>query len=90
MSLMTIFATLALAMPMNESGPVWSAMTPTLMDASFMAFSSDVPRPNGPVHARRMPAGFRPHMGWIPYATDRPCSRAKSAAPARVVTPIFE
>jgi hypothetical protein len=24
-------ATFALAMPMNESGPVWSAITPTLM-----------------------------------------------------------
>jgi len=37
MSSTTIFATLALAIPMNESGPVWSAMTPTLMDACFMA-----------------------------------------------------
>src|SRR5215470_7917996 len=35
MSLMTIFATLALAMPTNESGPVWSAITPTLMDESL-------------------------------------------------------
>ena len=26
---MTILATLALASPTNESGPVWSAMTPT-------------------------------------------------------------
>src|SRR5262249_19239325 len=48
-----------------------------------------VPRPNGPDHAWRMPAGFRRGMGWIPYAR-RPGSRAKSAAPARVVTPIFE
>ncbi len=31
MSPMTILATLALAVPTNESGPVWSAMTPTLM-----------------------------------------------------------
>ena len=31
MSPMTIRATLALASPTNESGPVWSAMTPTLM-----------------------------------------------------------
>src|SRR4051812_26640640 len=31
MSPMTILATLAFAMPTNESGPVWSAMTPTLM-----------------------------------------------------------
>ncbi len=31
MSPMTILATLALASPTNESGPVWSAMTPTLM-----------------------------------------------------------
>src|SRR4051794_21851915 len=30
MSPMTILATLALASPTNESGPVWSAMTPTL------------------------------------------------------------
>jgi hypothetical protein len=27
---MTILATLALARPTNESGPVWSAMTPTV------------------------------------------------------------
>ena len=32
MSSITIFATFALAMPMNESGPVLSVMTPTLMD----------------------------------------------------------
>ena len=73
MSSMTILATLALAMPTNESGPVWSAITPTLMDDSVMAFSSQVPRPNGPVHAWRMPAASRPHMGWIPYAADIPC-----------------
>src|SRR5437763_792574 len=48
MSLMTIFATLALAMPMNDSGPVWSAITPTLMPCSLMAFSSQVPRPKLP------------------------------------------
>src|SRR4051794_1872903 len=29
MSSITILATFALAMPMNESGPVWSVMTPT-------------------------------------------------------------
>ena len=34
MSSMTILATLALAMPTNESGPVWSAMTPTLMGST--------------------------------------------------------
>jgi hypothetical protein len=45
MSLMTILATFALAMPKNESAPVWSVITPTLMDRptevvdSFMAFS---------------------------------------------------
>jgi hypothetical protein len=32
MSLITILATFALAIPKNESGPVWSVMTPTLMD----------------------------------------------------------
>ena len=32
MSPMTILATFALATPTNESGPVWSVMTPTLMD----------------------------------------------------------
>src|ERR687887_270724 len=31
MSPITILATLAIAMPMTESGPVWSAMTPTLI-----------------------------------------------------------
>jgi hypothetical protein len=30
---MTILATFALAIPMNESGPVWSAITLTLMAA---------------------------------------------------------
>ena len=35
-----------------------------------MAFSSHVPRPNGPVHVWRMPAAPRLHMGWIPYAAD--------------------
>ena len=34
MSPMTILATLALASPTNESGPVWSAMTPTLMGSA--------------------------------------------------------
>ena len=34
MSPMTILATLALASPIIESGPVWSAMTPTLMGSS--------------------------------------------------------
>jgi len=33
MSPMTILTTLAFASPTNESGPVWSAMTPTLMGA---------------------------------------------------------
>ena len=37
MSSMTILATFALAMPMNESGPVWSVTTPTLIDESFIA-----------------------------------------------------
>src|SRR5579862_1048036 len=68
-SLITILATLALAIPMNDSGPVWSAITPTLMDDSVMTFSSDVPRPNGSDHVRRMRVGLFPHMGWIPYAT---------------------
>ncbi len=31
MSSMTMRATLAFAWPMNERGPVWSVMTPTLM-----------------------------------------------------------
>src|ERR1700730_17473534 len=50
MSLITILATFALAIPRNESGPVWSVITPTLMDRptevvdSFMAFS---PRKTG-------------------------------------------
>src|SRR5262245_15676517 len=78
MSLMTILATLALAIPTNESGPVWSAITPTLMDDSVMAFSSDMPRPNGTVHVRRMPAGLRPHMGWIPYAPAMPGSTPRA------------
>ena len=34
------------------------------------------------------------HMGWIPYANEIQCimprSKAKRAAPARVLTPIFE
>ena len=34
MSPMTILATLALATPTNESGPVWSAITPTLMGSA--------------------------------------------------------
>ena len=45
---MTIRATLALASPTNESGPVWSAMTPTLMgsapafgDAAMMSSLSE-------------------------------------------------
>src|SRR6266536_1421305 len=36
MSSTTMRATLALAMPTNESGPVWSAITPTLMAESFI------------------------------------------------------
>ena len=80
------FATLALAIPINESGPVCSAMTPTLMGDCFMAFSSYSPRLDGPDHDRRMPASRYPHMGWIPYVCwTSPCSSAKSAAPARVV-----
>jgi hypothetical protein len=31
---MTILATLVFATPTNESAPVWSAMTPTLMGSS--------------------------------------------------------
>ena len=50
MSPMTILATLALASPTNESGPVWSAMTPTLMgralevaeSAMILSFGSSV------------------------------------------------
>ena len=40
MSSITIFATFASAMPMNDKGPVSSAMTPTLMGAFAMSFSS--------------------------------------------------
>ena len=36
MSSITILATFALAMPMNDSGPVWSVMTPTLMGSDLM------------------------------------------------------
>ena len=39
MSSTTILATLALATPMNERVPVWSAITPTLIDDFVMAFS---------------------------------------------------
>src|SRR3954452_13325820 len=48
MSPMTILATLAFAMPTNESGPVWSAMTPTLM-LSVMVSSSFAERAVGHV-----------------------------------------
>ena len=33
MSPMTILATFALAIPQNESGPVWSVITPPLMES---------------------------------------------------------
>jgi hypothetical protein len=36
MSAITIRATFALAIPIAESGPVWSAMTPTFMANSVM------------------------------------------------------
>ena len=39
MSSMTIVATFAFAMPMTESGPVWSVMTPTLIGPSADADS---------------------------------------------------
>jgi len=39
MSLMSILATFALAVPITESGPVWSVTTPTLIDESFIALS---------------------------------------------------
>src|SRR5271166_3890805 len=39
MSLIAILATLALAIPMNESAPDWSVITPTLIGVSFMALS---------------------------------------------------
>src|SRR5213592_3572554 len=53
MSLITILATFALAIPMNESAPVWSVITPTLMDDSFIAFS---PFKTGRGHRQAMPA----------------------------------
>src|SRR3954454_15590551 len=40
MSSMTILATLALATPINDSGPVWSVMTPTLIADDGIALSS--------------------------------------------------
>src|SRR4051812_36996762 len=39
MSSTTICATFAFAMPMNESGPVWSVMTPTLIGLGVIAAS---------------------------------------------------
>ena len=82
MSSITILATLALAMPMNESGPVWSAITPTLIDGSLMAISSVAAGPRGLGSCERecrRRAG--PHMGWIPYAADIPCwTRPRSSA----------
>src|SRR5450432_2959448 len=43
----TIRATLALAIPTNESGPVWSAITPTLIDEFSMTLlcRAGPPRP---------------------------------------------
>ena len=55
MSSITILATLALARPMNESGPVWSAIMPTLMGACAMQMP-----PVPPTH--RKPA-FADHIG---------------------------
>ena len=77
--------------------PVCSAMTPTLMDAWFMASSCLAMRPADlPGPMREDAASAPPAHGWIPYAADiprcctRPRSARKRAAPARVVTPIFE
>jgi len=42
MSPMTILATLALATPTNESGPVWSAITPTLIGSEPWVGDGDI------------------------------------------------
>ena len=60
---MTIFATLALAMPTNDSGPVWSAITPTLMGCSLMASSRDVPRAKRPGSRWEDAGGLPPAHG---------------------------
>ncbi len=43
MSSITIRATFALAMPMNESAPVWSVITPTLMGSMIPPIESAPP-----------------------------------------------
>src|SRR4051794_30563746 len=50
MSSMTIFATFALAIPKNESGPVMSVITPTLMDRPVEAVVIEF----SPFHASRL------------------------------------
>src|SRR6266566_1490506 len=95
MSSITIFATLALAQPMNDSGPVCSAIIPTLMTESIMAFSCHVRRHHGPPHDLRVPPACGAHMGRTPYAATfalknagpsgvrRRLNRAQSKPPGR-------
>ena len=69
MSSITIFATLALAQPMNDSGPVCSAIIPTLMAESVMAFAPVI---CGATAARltivSVPPATGAHMGRTPHA----------------------
>src|SRR5262249_58094919 len=59
----TMRATLALATPITESGPVRSAMTPTLMDGPLMAISSARGRPLGHGSCGEIAQTVRPAHG---------------------------
>ena len=68
MSSMTIRATLAFAMP-DERERTGLVRDHAHFDGWFFhGSSSELRGPAWPVHARRMPAASRPHMGKIPYA----------------------
>ena len=72
MSSITILATLALAMPMNDRAPVWSVMTPTLMDCPFAVDAAMARTPLETSH--RVSEGARDRAPWE--------RGAKTAAPA--------
>src|SRR3954469_9339673 len=83
MSPMTILATLAFATPTNESGPVWSAITPTLMlsvmDSSFAGRAAD--RVNARSRHLRCGTMLAPHR--VPYIGRSP-HHGCTAPPRRV------
>ena len=84
MSSITIFATLAFAQPMNDSGPVCSAIIPTLMAVFVMAFA---PVTCGATTARLTMSGWRPPprhtWGELPMRCDfRTDPLVQSAAPS--------